>query len=138
MKVSYSNYPVLEKIQNGRFGPTEYPVEEMKFFMGKEFKFFNNHWKKNTVFVKKEINYLTVPFMEAVAKAGDKLLDLYKDILDSKEHDLNCDGTFIEADGFTYTLKYDFKKEKGDQFITLYWFEGNRIFGCYYCDAYPY
>ena len=137
MKVSYRNYPVLEKIKNGRFGEMEYAIPEMDFFRGDDFKFFNSHWKKSTVFFAKEINYLTAPFLEAVAKSGNKLLDLYKDILESKEHDLNYEGTFIESNGFTHTLKYDYKKETGDHFISLYWFKGNRLYGCYYCDDNP-
>ena len=137
MKVSYRNYPALEKIHNGRFGATEYPIPEMKFFMGDEFKFFNEHFKKNAKYFASEINFLTDPFMDAVAKAGNKLLELFLEIIASKEKDLSYNGTFIESGGYTYALKYDFKKDIGVHFISLYWFDGNRIYGCYYCDDIP-
>ena len=64
----------------------EYPIPEMKFFMGDEFKFFNEHFNKNAKYFASEINFLTEPFLDAAAKAGNKLLELFLDIIKTKHN----------------------------------------------------
>lgn len=134
MKISYRDYPILEKLQKGKFGHMTICAPDVNYLYSDEWNDLYKIWKENTKYFLKEINILSAPFHEACEIAGNKLLDLYRDMLNSKEYDLSFNGTFIESEGFTYLLRYEFKKGTGNHFITLYWFNKYMLLGCYYLD----
>jgi hypothetical protein len=137
MKISYRNYPILEKIQKGKFGEMNVDQLDVDFFYSPEWQKLYEIFKKNTKYFLSEINVISEPFQEACKKSGDKLLDLLREMAASKEYDLNYNGTFIESGGYTYLLKYSYKKETACHFVSLYWFSKNLLEGCYYADDCP-
>lgn len=134
MKISYRDYPILEKLQKGKFGIMTTGILDAEYFYSVEWKDFYEIWKKNTKYFLKEINVLSEPFMEACGKVGNKLLEFYIEMINARKYDLSYNGTFIESKGYTHLLKYENKKETGINFVSLYWFGKDRLHGCYYCD----
>lgn len=108
MKISYRNYPILQKLENGSLGVLPF-YDLDKLFISKHITDFTNTWKKNHNHFKKEINLITKPFNDAIQKSKDKLTDLLHDIIANELGDLLVSGTYI-IDGNVYMIYWDTKK----------------------------
>lgn len=111
MKISYSNYPILEKIKSGSLEVLPF-YEDDKGFINhplrknfvEDFKMFSKYFKKETIYVCK-------PFYEATIKARPKLLSVLSDMMDEK--DLTINGTYIINDNiFSVYWKSIAKEER--------------------------
>ncbi len=80
MKISYSNYPILEKLHKGSLGNMPLFHTDKKFFDIYGSAFVNN-WKFNCKYFQNEINVISIPFYEATVKAEKSLVDLWEDIV---------------------------------------------------------
>ena len=64
MKISYSNYPILEKLHKGSLGNMPYFQDDKNFFdvYG---NFFVDYWKLNLNYFNEDINVISKTFFEA-------------------------------------------------------------------------
>jgi hypothetical protein len=134
MKISYRNYPVLEKLSKGKIGQLELNTNDKDFFFSSDWQFLYSVWQTNAKHFLSDINFICVPFMDASEKAYPKLIELYYNIAAQKEVDLNIKGVFIESGGFTYLYKHEILKSTKTKYTSLYWFDKNTLLGCFYED----
>jgi hypothetical protein len=137
MKISYRNYPILEKLQKGKLGEMVMNSLDLDFFVSPEYNILNSTLMKNAKHFLEEINVISNSFEEACSKSDNKLLDLLFDILSSKEFDLSYSGTFILSGGYIYFLRYKFEKKTETYSALLYWFQKNMLIGYYNTDNDP-
>ena len=108
MKISYSNFPILEKLQNGSLGIM--PVfEEDKSFFDVYLDFFVENWNFYHKKYLEEINVISDPFFEASMKAKDKILNLWKDVDRNNISDIVVNGSYVYGD-FVLMISYNEKK----------------------------
>ena len=134
MKISYSDYPVLAKLLNDQIGEMDVSPADVTFFQSAQWKYVHQVWEQNKIHFQHEVNILSENFVEAAAKASNKFLDLYKEMILSKEYVLKYNGTFIEPGGYTYMLRYEYNEKKDHALQVLYWFIKNRMVGCFYLN----
>jgi len=125
MKISYRNYPILEKLHNRSLGVI--PMFEIdKPFFDLHMNGFVKTWKFHNNSFRNEINFITKPFMEACEKAEDKLRDLWLDILKNDSADFDVKGCYIFGDT-VYMVDYEVKRGSQDQELSLYVFNKDGI-----------
>ena len=133
MKISYRNYPILEKLHKGTLG--NMPILEIdKAYFNLFGELFSKNWKLNVLNFQHEINLISKPFHEASFKAGEKLTDLWKDILINDISDFNVKGCYLDRD-YVYMINYEVKKGSESQEIAFYVFDKKGIPLLFYVDS---
>lgn len=133
MKISYRNYPILEKLNNSSLG--NIPLfESDKMFFDFFGRLFIDIWKLHCNNFKKEINVISKAFDSAALKASDKLIDLYNDIIKNDTSDFKINGTFIVGD-FVYMIDYEIKRGSEDNELAFFMFDKYGIPLAYYYDS---
>lgn len=125
MKISYSNYPILEKLYKGSLGNMPLFHTDKKFFDIYGSAFVNN-WKFNCKYFQNEINVISIPFYEATVKAEKSLVDLWEDIVLNDSADFDIKGCYIMGD-FVFMINYEVKKGSEDNELFLYMFDKQGI-----------
>lgn len=125
MKISYRNYPILEKLNCGSLGIMPM-LEKDKFFFSLHGDRFVRNWKFYNKSFKSEINVITNPFLEASNKAWDKLIGLWGDILTNDTSDLHVNGCYLCGE-FVYMINYEVRKGSEDQEVAFYMFDKKGI-----------
>jgi hypothetical protein len=121
MKISYSNYPILEKLHKGSLG--NMPVFDFdKDFFENYGDVFVNNWKLNCKIFQQEINIISKPFYDATVKAEKNLIELWGDILKNNTSDFDVKGCYI-INGFVHMINYEVKKISNDNELVLYMFD---------------
>jgi hypothetical protein len=133
MKVSYSNYPILEKLKNGSLGNMNI-FEHDQYFFNTLGQAFVNNWKFYAHHFRKEINYISQTFSESSDKAADKLLDLYGDIVINDTSDMHISSTILIGD-FVCMLYYDIKKGSNNNELCFFMFDKKGIPLAYLVDS---
>jgi hypothetical protein len=125
MKISYSNYPILEKLHKGSLGNMPLFYKDKKYFdiYGKAFV---NNWKFYCNDFKQEVNFISKPFYEATVKAEKSLMDLWQDIVQNDTSDFDVNGCYIMGD-LVYMISYKVKKGSEDNELFLYMFDRDGI-----------
>lgn len=133
MKVSYRNYPILEKLNKGSLGviPT---FEKDRGFFDFQMNIFVANWKFYRDQFKKEINVISKPFQECAEKAEKKLLQLWGDILINDTSDFEVKGCYLYGD-FVYMIDYEVKKGEEEHEISFYMFDKDGIPLAYFIDS---
>jgi hypothetical protein len=121
MKISYSNYPILEKLHKGSLGNMPLFHTDKKFFDIFGSAFINN-WKFYCKDFQQEINVISKPFYEATIKAEKSLVDLWSDIVLNDSADFSIKGCYIMGD-FVFMISYEVKKGSEDNELFLYMFD---------------
>ena len=125
MKISYSNYPILEKLHKGSLGNMPY-FEDDKNFFDAYGNFFVDYWKLNLNNFNEDINVISNTFYLATVKAEKSLMNLWQDIIQNDTSDFDVNGCYIMGD-FVYMISYKVKKGSDDNEITLYIFDKKGI-----------
>lgn len=125
MKISYRNYPILEKLQKNNWGESNNEDLYKDFFKSKTGGFLYSKWKENSKYFQKEINFVCKPFSTASQKASKKLNDLYIDVVESNTVDVNFSGTFVEAGGLVYMMREVLEKDADFVTLAFYCFQKN-------------
>ena len=125
MKVSYRNYPILEKLHKGSLGVMPM-FEKDKSFFDMYGQVFTNNWKFSNKSFSEEINVISNTFLNATEKAKDKLMDLWGDICKNDTSDMTVKGTYVTGD-FVYMIDYEIKKGVEDQEISMFMFDKQGI-----------
>jgi hypothetical protein len=120
MKISYRNYPILEKLQKGSLGILPVFEKDKKFFDLFRDCFVDN-WNFYREEFKHDINVISQPFYEASVKAQNKILQLYEDIVINDTSDFDVKGCYLYGD-FVYMLNYEVKKGSEDNEVVFYIF----------------
>ena len=125
MKISYSNYPILEKLHKGSLGNMPYFQDDKNFFdvYG---NFFVDYWKLNLNYFNEDINVISKTFFEATTKAEKSLMNLWQDITENDTCDFAVNGCYVFED-FVYMISYIVKKGNDDNEITFYMFDKKGI-----------
>jgi len=123
MKISYSNYPILEKLHKGSLGNMPVYEFDRRFFESYGDVFVNN-WKLESKTFQQEINIISTPFYDATIKAEKSLIDLWGDIVKNDTSDFDVKGCYI-IKGFVYMINYEVKKSSNDNELVLYMFDKN-------------
>jgi len=125
MKISYRNYPILEKLHKGSLGIM--PVfEQDKVFFDLSHESFIRNWKFYCENFQQEINVISKPFHEASEKAEEKLFQLYEDIVVNDTSDFDVKGCYLCGD-FVYMIDYEVKKGSEDNEVAFYIFDKKGI-----------
>lgn len=128
MKISYSNFEILEKLQKGSLG--KMPIYEGdKSFFDVYLDFFVENWNFYNKKYLKEINVISDPFFESVIKAKDKMLSLWHDT-----SDIIANGTYIYRD-YVYMISYDEKKEDKYNEISFFMFSKSGVPLVFFIDS---
>ena len=107
MKIDYRNFPILKNLKDEKIKQLLvnsidtydlYPVQNIIL----------SSWHSHCKSFKKEINIISKPFDQACMKARKSLLELYTDILQDDDLEIEVGGTFI-VDKIVYMIY--FKKE---------------------------
>ena len=125
MKISYSNYPILEKLHKGSLGNMPYFAEDKKFFDAYG-NFFVDYWKLSVNDFNEDINVISNTFYKATLKAEKSLMNLWEDIAKNDTCDFDVKGCYVFED-FVYMISYKLKKGNDDNEITLYMFDQQGI-----------
>jgi len=125
MKISYRNYPILEKLHNGSLGIIPM-FEKDKIFFDLHCKGFVRNWKFYRENFQQEINVISKPFYEASIKAEKKLLQLWGDIIVNDTSDFDVKGCYLCGE-FVYMIDYKVKKGSEDNEIAFYMFDKKGI-----------
>jgi hypothetical protein len=133
MKISYKNYPILEKLHKGSLGIIPILESDKLFFDLYSDTFFKN-WKFYNDKFKQEINIISEPFYNASKEAQDKLFDLYSNIITNDLSDFETIGTFI-VDKLVHMIYYSTKKGSEDQELIYYLFDNKGTPLCMYIDS---
>ena len=134
MKISYSEFPVLEKLQNGMLSVLDIPSYQGMKIQPQQVIILEKALMHNTQYFLKEINVISEPFKDAAIEAFDKLTEIYDDIVKVQKLDFKVEGTFIEA-GLTYFCRLEQKNRTiKSSLSSIYWYNGDTLFGCVYMD----
>jgi hypothetical protein len=121
MKISYRNYPILEKLQNKVLGVI--PIyDEDKMFFDLCGEAYTNNWKFYSDNFIKDINIITDSFYKSSEKAQSKLIDLWGDICHNDTSDFNVKGCYIFGD-MVYMIDYEIKQGSQDNELVFYIFD---------------
>jgi len=136
MKISYRNYPILEKLQNKVLGVI--PIfEEDKIFFDIYGEFYTRNWKYYANNFGKDINIISDTFYNSSVKAQSKLIDLWKDICHNDTSDFNVQGCYIISD-MVMMIDYEIKQGSQDNEIAFYIFDRMGIPIAMYIDSTKY
>lgn len=124
MKISKSNFPILDKLNKGILGNMPIYEKDKNLFFSHIGTLFVNNWKFYHKSFKTEINIISKPFSEASNKATNKLLQLFHDITVNDAADFDVKGTYIIGD---FVCMIDFQLRKGKEDIELAFFVFDRI-----------
>jgi hypothetical protein len=125
MKISYRNYPILEKLHKGSLGVM--PIyEKDKIFFDLYCESFVGNWKFYYENFQEEINVISKPFYEAGTKAEKKLMQLWGDIIINDTSDFDVKGCYLCGD-FVYMINYEVKKGSENNEIVFYVFDKKGI-----------
>lgn len=130
MKLSYNNYPILEKLHNGSLGKLFILEIDKDNFIKYLSDSFIKTWKYYAPRFSQEINYVSEPFEKAVAKSADSLLKLHEDNLSENFDDIDISGTYILGDE-VYMIDYHAKKDKNHVDVVFYVFHKKGYPLCY-------
>ena len=131
MKISFSNYPILETLYRGEFGKMPMARTDKEFLDSFDWILLYQQWKDNAKEYRHTINVISEPFALAARKAEQKLNQLYQSIIDEKKIGLEFCEVFIEPGGFVYMLKFKLVKGKPILDYLLYWFHPiGHMLGC--------
>lgn len=136
MKISYRNYPILEKLHKGSLDIMPM-FEKDKPFFDVCCETFVRNWKFYRKNFMQEINVISKPFHEASIKAEKKLIQLYGDIVINDISDIDINGCYIVGD-FIYMISYEAKKNSEYSEIAFYFFDKNGIPLAMFIDSYKY
>lgn len=103
MKISYRNYPILEKLQKGDLGIIPTLRTDNLFYQVEPI--FKQHWEDSKVAFKKEVYKISKTFSDASNKAYSKLYPLFVDIVEGGIG-FSCKGTFMYGD-WVHMIDYD-------------------------------
>jgi hypothetical protein len=134
MKISYKNYPILEKLHNGSLGLI--PIfENDKDLLDNHNHIFTPMWKFHIDGFRESVSVISKAFVDASEKARPKLVGLLEDILVNDICDLSTKGTYIYGD-FVYMIDYSVKKGVETQEFIFYMFDQKGIpLACYIDSA---
>lgn len=133
MKISYRNYPILEKLHKRSLG--NMPMfEKDKIFFNHFGEGFVKNWKFYCNNFQQEINVISKPFYNASVKAQKNLMQLLGDILVNDTSDLDVSGCYLQGD-FVYMLYYEVKKGSENNEIAFYIFDKKGIPLAMYIDS---
>lgn len=136
MKISYSNYPILEKLHKGSLASLPILSNDIDVFnLIKDT--YSKYWFMNVNKFQKEINIISRPFADASLKARERLMDLYKDITINDASDLEINGCYILGD-FVYMICHELKKGVQDNELFFYMFTKKGIPLAIYIDSNKY
>lgn len=121
MKISYRNYPILEKLHKGSLGIMPM-FEKDKTFFDLCCEGFVRNWKFYRENFQQEINVISKPFYEASTKAEKKLMQLWGDITINDTSDFDVKGCYLCGD-FVYMINYEVKKGSENNEIAFYVFD---------------
>lgn len=125
MRISYSNYPILEKLHKRSLGVI--PMFEMdKIFFALCSEAYIRNWKFYCENFQQEINVISKPFYEASLKAEKKLMELWEDIILNDTSDFEVKGCYLFGD-FVYMIDYEVKKGSEDNEMAFYMFDKEGI-----------
>lgn len=124
MKISKSNFPILDKLNKGILGDMPIYEKDKNLFFSQIGTLFVNNWKFYHKSFKTEINIISKPFSEASNKAENKLLQLFHDITVNDTADFDVKGTYIIGD---FVCMIDLEMRKGQENIELAFFVFDRI-----------
>ena len=116
-KISYSNYPMLKKLQEGALGGLMISANDHAFFLERT-EAFRDHWDSSLPFFNEEINVISKPFFDATWKAIPKLKEIFTDLAVSGER-VDIGGTYI-VNNHVYML--NFKIVEGKIKVCFYLF----------------
>lgn len=133
MQISYSNYPILEKLNKGSLGKIPIIPEDLTFFNLQSDSFITS-WKRNISYFSSSINFVSQSFAEASVKAEVKLMELFTDIVKNDLSDMSVNGTFLIGD-VVMMLHYDVKKGTEDCEIAFYMFYKTGIPILYFVES---
>lgn len=126
MKVDYKNYPILEKLEKESLGIIPFFELDRNFVGSDDCKFLTDNWKKNSKEFKKEINVISMPFIEASRKAKEKLSDLIKNIAENNLSDIIIKGSFIVGNS-VMMINIQSIKNQDNYFSSFYIFDKDGI-----------
>lgn len=114
MKISYRNQPVLKMLQTKFLGPVAIQSQDEDELTDELLEEFAKLWKINSAAFNQNVKVLSLPFSQAVAQSGEKLLsgDLIQKALIE-----NTAGTIIINDR---TLCYNFEKTNDSKIELTY------------------
>jgi hypothetical protein len=120
MKISYSNYPILEKLHKCSLGIVPLYDKDKNYFdiFGESFV---NNWKFYCKDFQYEINIISNSFYQSTLKAEKSLVDLWGDIVLNDSADFDIKGCYV-IDDFVYMISYEVKKGSQDNELFLYIF----------------
>ncbi len=118
--VSYSNYPILEKLHKGSLGIMPIFEKDKIFFELDEN--FGSNWKFYHKNFQQEINVIRKPFYEASIKAEKKLMQLWRDIIINDTSDFDVKGCYLFGN-LVYMIDYEIKKGSEDNETAFYIFD---------------
>lgn len=122
MKISYSNYPILEKFNTGLLGNVpiyESDFEDINFEKWVECLKSLFKGMKNRGFCK-SIIYTSMPFLQAALQNAKKLMELANDIVTNRLDDVLINSTFITAN---YVHYFYYKAPKIGDEVELYYMQ---------------
>ena len=131
MRVSYSNYPILEKLQTRWLTPDFICDEIQSGLSGQKLidlcDTFNLSWYYNSIHFRKEINYISKPFQDATERSEDRIKDIALKMLNTGKFETEVSGTYIEAGGLTIMFRILYDKDIFQFTYELFCFHKNKL-----------
>lgn len=132
MKISYRNYPILEKIRNKDLSGFAIMPDDKEFFDEKIEKYLTK-WDKHSDAFNSQIVYVTKPFWDAVKTNYEKLNSVFEDIV--KTDTFKISGTYIVPFDTVISVDIDIDEKNGKLLIAFYVYSKSSHAGmCYIYD----